>query len=480
MALLESLQRLIQQHRLIPPGTTVLVGVSGGVDSLVLLHLLCALRRRLDFNLQAAALDHGLRGLEGARDVATVRSIAESWGLPVTSGQVETRAHAKQNHLSIEAAARELRYRFLAEIAHQVGAARIAVAHHADDQIETVLMRLLRGATAHGLAGMELSRPLSTDTSLVLIRPLLFHTRAEIQSYANQYGLVPRIDSTNADTNYLRNHIRLNLLPQLEAINPGIRQTLSRMAEVAALEDDFMHSQLLDALPLLDMTERPGQISAQRAAYCGLHPALRRRWIRWASLRINPSLELDYHHIRQAVELALHGKQGAVAQLGSGLSLRVDYDWLHIESKQGQSIPPEYAAMPLVRPGFNAQLCPGDSLALSEQWTLRTELDRLPELDSSYLLLIIPHTASITVRTRRPGDLFRPKGLRGHAQKLSDWMINRKIPRALRDQIPLICVADEIAAFRVNEDWIIANPFTESRGLEYCSMRLSYVRNSSV
>ncbi|MBL8156601.1 MAG: tRNA lysidine(34) synthetase TilS, partial [Anaerolineae bacterium] len=366
---------------------------------------------------------------------------------------------------------------FLAQTAHHIGAARIAVAHHADDQAETVLMRLLRGASSPGLAGMELSGSLPTDPSLTLIRPLLFNTRAEIQAYADEHGLVPCIDSTNADTNYLRNHIRLNLLPQLEAINSAIRQTLSRMAEVAALEDDFMHNQLMDALPSLHVIETPKRISARRAAYRDLHPALRRRWIRWAALRINPSLELDYHHIRLAAELALHGRQGAVAQLGDGLSLRVDYDWLHVEVEQGEPSLSEYQSMPLVLPGFSAELSPGDSLSLSEQWTLRVEPDCPLESDSSWLRLTIPSTASIIVRTRRPGDLFRPIGLRGHAQKLSDWMIDRKLPRALRDQIPLICVDDQIAAFRVNEDWVIATPFTESGDPNHRSVWLSYRQN---
>lgn len=480
MALVESLRRLIQEHRLIQPGTTLLVGVSGGVDSLVLLHMLCALRDRQGFSLHAATLDHGLRGQEGARDVAAVQSIAESWHVPVTTGQVDTITYAKEQHLSAEAAARDLRYRFLAQTAHQVGALRVAVAHHADDQAETVLMRLLRGASAEGLAGMQLSRFLPADPPLTLIRPLLFHTRAEIQAYADEHGLVPCIDSTNTDTGYLRNRLRVNLLPQLESINPAIRQTLSRMAEVAALEDEFMHSQLLDALPRLDMIERPERISARRAAFHDLHPALHRRWIRWAALRINPASELDYHHIRQAVEIALHGRQGSVAQLGGGLSLRVDYGWLHVESEQAQPTPSEFQSVPLVRPGFNAVLALPGSLALTDSWTLRAELDRPAEKDFTGFRLAIPPAASITVRTRHPGDMFRPKGLRGRSRKFSDWLIDSKIPRALRDQIPLICVHDEIAAFYLDEEWIVAYPFTEYAESDHRSFWLSYVRNPPI
>lgn len=479
MALVESLRQLIQQHRLIPDGINVLVGVSGGVDSLVLLHLLYRLRDHLNFNLHVATLDHGLRGDEGVRDVSAVRSIAESWYLPLTTGQVDTITYAKHKQLSIEAAARELRYRFLAQTAHQVGTSHVAVAHHADDQAETVLMRLLRGASTQGLVGMQLSSPLPGDPSLTLIRPMLFHTRAEIQAYAAEHGLVPCIDSTNADASFLRNHIRLDLLPQLESINPAIRQTLSRIAEVAAQENDFMHAQLMDTLPLLGVVETPERTSVRRAAFCDLHPALRRRWVRWAALRINPSLELNYHHTRIAVEIALHGKQGAVAQLGSGLSLRVDYDWLHVESEQAQPVSPEFHSTPLVRPGFNAVLRLPGALLLTDSWMLRVESNRPSQTDSKWLCLAVQTAASITMRTRHPGDVFRPKGLRGRSRKLSDWMIDRKIPRALRDQIPLICVNNEIAAFYIQEEWIVAYPFIEYREPDHQRIWLSYVRNSS-
>ncbi len=211
--MLEHVRQIIQKFQLITAGQTLIVGVSGGTDSLVLLHILNQLAPRLGITLHAATLDHQLRGEESVNDVRFVEQICREWSVPVTVGQADVASLAREQQLGIEAGARLARYDFLAGVAHTLGAVGVAVAHHADDQVETVLLHLLRGAGVHGLAGMALRSPVPGHADLSLIRPLLRVSRAEIETYSEQQHLVPRYDSTNSDTSLLRNAIRLEVLP---------------------------------------------------------------------------------------------------------------------------------------------------------------------------------------------------------------------------------------------------------------------------
>ena len=228
--MLERVLTYIDQHQLLPARGEIVVAVSGGADSLCLLHLL----RRVcgpghpypGVSLHAAHLNHMLRGEESARDAGAVAKIAEDWGIPFTPGTVDVLALAKAEKRSLEEAARLARYRFLREVA---GGRRIAVAHHADDQVETLLLHWLRGS---GLAGMVGMPPRQQD----IIRPLLEITHAETVAYCEEYGITPLEDQSNRDPRFLRNRIRHELLPLLRELNPGIQHTLLRNAEVARID----------------------------------------------------------------------------------------------------------------------------------------------------------------------------------------------------------------------------------------------------
>ncbi|MFN8447334.1 MAG: tRNA lysidine(34) synthetase TilS [Anaerolineae bacterium] len=205
-----SVLHTLREHDLLPADALLIVGVSGGTDSLALLHIL----RRLGVRLHVATLDHGLRGAAGAADARFVVETAEAWGLPVTAGRADVRVLAKAQRLSIEAAARAARYDFLSSVAHEAGTQRIAVAHNADDQVETVLLHLLRGSGVGGLAGMAYAAPLPGHPDLMLIRPLLDVPRAALDAYCREHGLQPRHDASNADARYRRNRLRLDLDPE--------------------------------------------------------------------------------------------------------------------------------------------------------------------------------------------------------------------------------------------------------------------------
>jgi tRNA(Ile)-lysidine synthase len=217
--MLDTIRAYLEQHHLLPEQGTVVVAVSGGADSLCLLHLLhevCGPSKPYPaVQLHVAHLNHQLRGQESERDATVVAQLAHSWDLPVTIGSIDVSALARQEQRSLEDAARVARYRFLREVAQDQ---LIAVAHHQDDQVETLLLHCLRGG---GLASMVGLQPRQQD----IIRPLLCVTRADTLAYCEQHHLVPLEDASNSDPRFLRNRIRHELLPLLTELNPGIRET---------------------------------------------------------------------------------------------------------------------------------------------------------------------------------------------------------------------------------------------------------------
>lgn len=449
----ETVVQTLKAHRLIPAGSALVVGVSGGADSLALLHVLQHLAPQFDFRLHAASLDHGLRGEQGAADVAFVRRTAAAWGVPVTTGSVNVPALAAESGLGIEAAARQARYRFLAEVARSVGADRVAVAHHADDQAETVLMHLIRGSGLRGLGGMLLRSPLPEAPDLELIRPLLHVWRAQIEAYLGENGLSPVEDVTNRDTALLRNHIRHVILPSLRQCNPQIGRALAQLADSAAVDSAY-----LDSLAAQTGAQAgsclPGQrVVIRRAAFAALPLALRRRWVGWAAKQVRPSADVTYDALVKAADLGVHGVVGAQALLPGRLRLRVDYEELCLEALDAPLPVPDW---PLLDHDELAVSIPGETPLPGGRWTL---LAALTPQAASQAQLAIPPGAQVTLRPRRPGDRFAPLGMAGHTQKVNRWMINHKVPRELRRRLPLLCVEGQVAALIVGEMWAVADPF---------------------
>jgi tRNA(Ile)-lysidine synthetase-like protein len=268
--LLTSVRHAIEQHNLLTPGDTVVVGVSGGPDSLCLLHILQHLSHTLSLDLHIAHLNHCIRGEDADADAAFVAHVAAEWQLPISVETVDVPAFARAQKLALEEAARCARYHFLARVAHGIGARTIALGHNADDQTETVLMHWLRGSGLAGLRGMlpatqladyrligdwptcsdrETHSPASALTtshlpSFTIIRPLLGVPRADIEAYCIQHDLHPRFDRSNLDTTYFRNRLRHELIPYLETYNVNIRQVLRRSATAIAADYDLLRDQV--------------------------------------------------------------------------------------------------------------------------------------------------------------------------------------------------------------------------------------------
>ncbi|MBQ3727713.1 MAG: tRNA lysidine(34) synthetase TilS [Selenomonadaceae bacterium] len=250
-----------------------MVAVSGGADSLALVELLINSRRRFGLELCIAHFEHGLRGQESLDDAAFVKNFSEARGIKFIGGRGDVKKFSAENKISVETAARTLRYEFLSESRKALNFDAIALAHHADDQAETILMRLLRGATSTGLSAMKF-RTFSEDYGL-LIRPLLRFRKVALENFCCEKNLSPRLDSTNLEAEATRNKIRLELVPALEILNPALVETLCRLAEVTAEETDFLAAQTEKIFPSVVRDN-----SIVRADFLKLHPALQRAVIK--------------------------------------------------------------------------------------------------------------------------------------------------------------------------------------------------------
>jgi tRNA(Ile)-lysidine synthetase-like protein len=258
----------------------IIVAVSGGPDSICLADAMLELAAELRLRPVIAHLNHGLRGDEAAADAKYVRDFAAQRAAPCAIAHADVQARAAERKQSLELAAREARYEFLARVAHEHGAAHIALAHQADDQAETILLRLIRGTGVAGLRGMSAISPHPSDPSLSLVRPLLGLTRAQIEAYCAARELVPRTDSSNASRHHLRNRVRRELLPLLETFNPGIRRVLLHLADGATSDLEIVsqvtQSAYANALAgLISQQEKRAQMAqnarARVEAHFGIH-----------------------------------------------------------------------------------------------------------------------------------------------------------------------------------------------------------------
>ncbi len=450
MDLLHAVEEAIERHRLLRRGERIVVGVSGGPDSLALLDLLHRLAERWGWSLHVAHLDHGLRP-ESAEEADFVRSLAEARGLPVTVRRAEMPAHVREG-VAVEETARRYRYAFLARVAAAEGAMAIAVGHNADDQAETVLMHLLRGSGLAGLRGMLPLRPLrdyrllpveELPDELRVVRPLLFTSSEAIERYCRERGLAPRRDPSNADTTFFRNRLRHEVLPYLEQMNPRFRQRLCNLAEVVRADYELLEEEVERAWARLFLGEDAAGYHFDLRRWRKEPLALRRALIRRAAYRLRPSLrDVDFVHVDAAERVAQEGATGARSSLPGGLLLTVGYDRLTIGEAGAVELPPTH---PWLEPGTELELPSVGSVALAGGW--RIELERLPRWS---LTLIRQNADPLTayldadalgehprLRTRRRGDRFWPHGM-PRPMRLSDFFVNLKLPRPLRDRQPLL------------------------------------------
>ncbi len=452
--MLEKIATYIDQHRLFPESGTIIVAVSGGADSLCLLHVLnrlCGSRPEARYpavRLHVAHLNHKLRGEASYQDAAFIVQLADSWGLPVTIGEIDVPALARQEGRSLEDAARTARYRFLRDVAQ---GRLIAVAHHADDQVETLLLHWLRG---EGLAGMVGMLPRQQD----IIRPLLGVTHAETVAYCSQHALLPLEDTSNRDPRFLRNRVRHELLPLLESMNPGIHATLLRNTEVAHVDVAWIEAQVERYWPAVVLAEQEERITLESAALLTLPLSLQRHLLRRVTARLcagQSPLELrHYLLIEELLRREIAGTEEVTLQLPAQLQVTRNFTNLVFErlsSKEAEHIFSALdEAIPLPVPGRVA--VPGTpwiaSAEIVTEPVARLARQALQRQDWLSVWQFLPKTRYtvyidadragpvLTVRTRRPGDRMRPLGM-AREKKVQDMLVNEHIPGADRPYIPL-------------------------------------------
>ncbi|AZN43511.1 tRNA lysidine(34) synthetase TilS [Paenibacillus albus] len=436
---LSNLLVLARQEQLWQPGDTIVVAVSGGPDSMALLHMLHRLAEPERLNLVAAHVDHGFRGEESAREAKSVLQYAAALGIACEKVLFDLPAYIEETRMNAQAAAREKRYAFLHQVAADYGAACIALAHHADDQAETVLMRMLRGTGLGGLAGMAMKR---SEKNVELIRPLLRTYKADILRYCEQWAVPYSQDSSNGQKYYTRNVVRLEVLPYLASFNPQFTQSLVRLSELAAAEDDWLEQETRAVFEQYTTKRRDG-CQLNRKALLGLHVALQRRLIKLILSYIGLETETTSF---DSVETIRHAATDGAAStwsfdVGNGAKFLREYDNL-VFIRRDQSgmasrpggyayvVPEGMAVLPLPESECELAL---EEMAASEASMPSSQLEALFDAEA----LQYP----LTVRNRIPGDRMQVLGLNG-TKKVQDMFVDERIAPSRRDVLPLVVDAD--------------------------------------
>ena len=448
----------IDKHRLLPPDGEVIVGVSGGADSLCLLHLLNQLcgpgKRYPEVRLHAAHLNHRLRGEASDRDAAAVAAIVESWGVPYTSGEVDVAELARAERRSLEDTARSARYRFLREVAQ---GKPIAVAHQADDQVETLLLHFLRGSGLTGMVGML---PRQQD----IIRPLLEVRHAQTVAYCQEHGIEPLEDLSNTDSRFLRNRIRHELLPLLESLNPGFNSTLLRNANVIRVDVEWLEAQVDACWPAVVISEQDDVIKLRLEALSSLPLSLQRHVLRRVTAHLcggQSPLEIRHYTLIEQL-LGYHDRQERTLHLPHELRVARSFNEITFERLQGNPStrdramrePQNEKAMLLPIPGrIKVPGTPWIATAEPAPAKLMAEVREALRLeDWSEVWRLLPSTRQVVyvdadvvgsyleVRTRKPGDRMRTLGMQ-HEKKIQDIFVDEHVTRTDRGTTPIFFTA---------------------------------------
>ena len=440
--ILEKVMATALRYRMFERQDRVVVAVSGGADSVCLLHVLHALQKPLGIDLIVCHFDHGLRPGEDEEETRFVQTLAESLDLPFATEKATE--ELRIGGPSMEETARDLRYAFLANRMHHFSAQKIAVGHTLDDQAETVLMRLLRGSGTAGLSGIPPVR------DGVIVRPLIELAREEIVAYLSRTGVDYVTDPSNLDATPLRNEIRLNVLPLLKKRQPGLAKILGKTAAILREEREWMETEARDWIARQGLTGPQGEITIALPKFNQLHEAKKKHVIREA-LKISGGglSRITSEHI-SAVERAARGENPhARISLPGDQTFRRVYERL-IFSSEKEKKPKDFFLL-IHKPGLFRMKEPYFTINVTEYG--RTIFE--PTIHSSRTALFDADriTFPLTVRNVRKGDRFIPLGMKGH-KKLKNFFIDGKIPAEERRTIPILLTGSEIlwvCGFRMDD-----------------------------
>lgn len=441
--MIENVLSIIEENKMFNKGDRVIVAVSGGPDSICLLHILYVLKKRLGITLYAAHVNHCLRGEEGDEDESYVRKFCERLSIEFKSLKVDVNFIAKEKKISCESAGREVRYNFFGELKEELKAQKIAIAHNANDQAETVLMRIMRGAGLQGLTGIS---PVRDN---IFVRPLIRTARDEIEKYCDNNNLQPRIDRTNLETIYSRNKIRLELIPYIENnFNRDIITALNRLSDIIKIDNDYLN-----------------YISRERfKKYCEIKiqkviifkeafledKAVLVRMIRMSLEAVEGNLkDIEKIHVSSIIDVQ-KCSTGKEIMLPHNLVALNDYGNVVVKKRMKESMESCEVQYEL-QIGFNDIIDIKSKIHIS-----LTELKEYKYHKKGKFVQYFDYDkikGSITLRNRRKGDKFIPLGMIG-SKKLKSLFIDLKISKDKRDKIPLICFGNNIAwivGYRISE-----------------------------
>lgn len=439
----------IVARQLLAGDETVVVGVSGGPDSVALLHLLLAMNVRLNWSLRLhiAHLDHRLRGTESDADAAFVEALGRELGIPVTVERLDLRAQATELGMSLEQAGRQNRFEMFERLCLTLGSRTVAVAHHADDNAETIFYRVIRGTGLRGLGGIRPVRPIRPDSDIRIIRPLLPFRQTRVMDYLAERGIAYREDSTNHSSEYTRNRIRHDVIPLLsERFNPQVAEAMLRLGEQARGADAYLSETSERLLESLVVAHDSAQLVLHAQLLARKPRVIQTQIIRNALLRLGiGEQDLTYGHLESVAAMAAGREGNKTLDLPGGFRVSRRYTRLVFESAPGAPIEPAAGqtrvamsgttALPAFRMELSAETLDADEQLISNH--IRRQTGRGQAQYEEWLDADRVHPP-LVARPRRPGDRFLPLGMTG-MKKLSDFFIDEKIEPGARDRSVVLC-----------------------------------------
>ncbi len=442
--------RYFREDLSLPIGAKILCAVSGGADSMALLDILARLSRMQKYHLHVVHCNHQLRSQESADDAEFVKRKAEEYGLPCTIATIDVRSHMRKYGLSMEHAARSLRYECFAMLAEELSCSAVCTAHTSDDSAETFLLNLMRGSGLTGLSGMRMQRSLTHNAAL--IRPLLLHTKEELLSYNNSYGVTWREDSSNMMMVYTRNKIRHQLLPAIKTdFAPNIHETLTRTATILAGADDYIQKTVTRLIKFIapEQKEFYTKISCSQLA---LHERfLQGEIIQHIATRLLAIPALSYSSVERILAL-LQSESGAHHHINKHWTAFRERDTLIIAKTAHHTLTP---ALIDTKKSLKGIILPTMSVKCSEIARSHIVFDQplgVEFFDASKV------SRTLMLRAWKPDDIFQPLGMTTPVT-IGDFLANQKIPLHLRSSVPVLALGNEIL-------WIIGVRISEKFKLQ--------------
>ena len=423
-----SIIKTINKHSMLKGGETVLVGLSGGPDSVCLLTVLHRIKDDFHLTIRAVYVDHNLRPGETPSEIAFCRDFCGKMNVDFRVKSVDVKGYVKTYKLNKQEAARELRYKAFYEAAQETSADKIALAHNADDQAETVFMRLVRGTGPSGLTGIPAKRG-------ALIRPLLEIERGEIEDFLESEHIRSVIDSSNLQTDYFRNRFRLMIMPELKKMNPGLIQSVNRTVSILQEEERYLGIIVTKTLMKMISRKTERRIELFLSPMEAMDIVILRRVLRRAVNETEGLKGIGFIHIEDIIRLIKDGKSGDRLYLPKGIRAIKDYSLLVITSEA----PRQIASYELQVPGEVAIVGAGVVIKASYE----EEAGDFGDGKTTVVLDAADMHVPLKIRPRKPGDWFYPYGF-GKRKKLQDFFVDEKVARDERDSIPLVLSGDDI------------------------------------